>query len=443
MSDFERIAFLDEPALTGAQWWQKSVQGELSRRAAIVLGAGLAGLAIGGIALVASCNDDPSTDNEVTENRASLDMQRRYGWSFGANGEVLTLEGVRAESDPLAGQAQRKTLTALSIEPTDAALKPFYQAALLEVPSATPIEPPPADTTPLIPFVEAYVPILERDLETPFGAGLALSRLFARMTEKCALVIDLTGAHAMALAAGVSDRFAPVLIMPNWPHPRGVVRSHQALAALSIFHPLFDDNARARPAGAPPAFVLDADRALPVASEQRFDNRYRAALPPATVLQQLGIQHLFYVRPAEASANDSKDVHARFSEYAAAGVPVRMLYAADFLVREEPSVAQSNLPTPVAPPAAALPSRYATLGARPFSFGGETDDLPAFRATYFGGPGAAYGKGATWKPAAPDPAEANRSIGMVPVVVAGGIILGAQMARQRDSWSRSFGGGGG
>lgn len=441
MSDFERIAFLDEPPIAGAQWWQKSVQGEVSRRTLLIAGTAASAFAIAAtVVAVSTCADAP----ETTEERAALDMQRRYGWSFGANGEVLTLTGISAESDPLTGSTQRAQLPTLRLDPPEAWLKPFYQAALLEVSTAHPLEPPPADTSVMVPFPEAFVPIAERDLSMPFRAGLALARVLARVKEKCALVVDCTGAESIAIAAGAADVFTPVLLMPNWPHPRGVVKSHQALAALVIFQRYFTLAETTRAAGAPPVFVLDADRVAPLASaEQSFDNRYRAALPPAQALQAAGIQHLFYVRPVEATANDTKDVHVRFSEYGAAGIVVHMVHAADFFVRYAPSIPPTTAPKVVVPPDRPLPAGFTTLGDPPSSFGGETDDLPAFRATYFGEAGTAFGKGGQWKPPAPDPVAASRSVGMVPVVIAGGIILGAAMARQRDSWSRSWGGGGG
>lgn len=439
MADFERIAFLDEPPIAGAQWWQKSVQGELSRRTTLIaLGLGGVALTAGCAALVADCTKDDAP--ESTENRAALDMQRRYGWSFGANGEILTLGNLAADFDPSTGAVQRQQLAALTLGSIDPALRPFQQAALLEVPTATPVEPAPADTSVMQPFVEAYVPVVEAGLGASFRTGIAIARLFARVPEACALMIDLPGAESVAVAAGAATWFAPVLVMPNWPHPRGVVRSHQALAALTVFQAYF--SGATRKSGAPPAFVLDADRTLPLpAGEEKFDNRYRAAAPPAAAMKQLGIQHVFILRAVSAVADEAKDLHGRFAEWAAAGIGVHMLYGSDFFLRFVPSIAKpnANLPTPDA----VRPARYAALGEPPSSFAGEADDYATFRATYFGGPGTAYGKGGSWKLAPPDPAETTRSIGMVPVVVAGGIILGAQMARQRDSWSRGFGGGGG
>lgn len=434
MADFERIAFLDEPPLAGVQWWQKSVQGEVSRRATLIA------LGLGGLALTAGCvalsvNCAKENGPERTENRAALEMQRRYGWSFGANGEVLTLHGLSPAGS--LGSAQRNRLATLAFEPADARLKPFYQAALLEVTNAKPIEPPPADTSIMVPFQSAFLPVDEAGLGSSFRIGIAIARLFARLPEACALVIDLSGAQSVAVAAGAASALSPVLVMPNWPHPRGVVRSHQALAALAIFYELFTQASSTRKPNAPPSFVLDADRTLPVVSaEQDFDNRYRASVPSAAALKQLGIQHMFVLRAVSAVADEAKDLQARFTEWAAAGIPVHMLYASDFFLRFAPG---SETAAPVESP---LPL-YAELSQPPSSFAGEADDLAAFRATYLGGAGSAYGSGGTWKPARPDPAEPTRAIGMVPVVVVGGVILGAQMARMRDSWSRGSGGGGG
>ena len=54
-----------------------------------------------------------------------------------------------------------------------------------------------------------------------------------------ALVVDAPGPRAVALAAALADRFAPVFTFGNWPHPLGVVPAHETLAASLYYLPMF------------------------------------------------------------------------------------------------------------------------------------------------------------------------------------------------------------
>src|SRR5206468_979588 len=110
-----------------------------------------------------------------------------------------------------------------------------------------------------------------------------------------ALLIDVTGPEAIAAAAALADLFDPVFLFDNWPHPRGIVASHEVVAAAIYERPLFESAARRRRPGARPMFVIDSRRLTRYTDQaDAFDNRYLARLPSAAAFQRLGVRHLLY-----------------------------------------------------------------------------------------------------------------------------------------------------
>ena len=169
-------------------------------------------------------------------------------------------------------------------------------------------------------------------MEESYDRGRALAEAFdaAGRPHDTALVIDLHGPEAVAVAAGVADQFAPVFTFDNWPHPRGVVPSHETLGAALYYLPWLQKAAARRPAPAPPAFVLDADRLNPYRDEvEHFDNRYTVSLPSAARLQSLGVARVMYVRGGDG-APESDDLNADFAELERSGIPVRLVSLGDF-----------------------------------------------------------------------------------------------------------------
>jgi hypothetical protein len=110
----------------------------------------------------------------------------------------------------------------------------------------------------------------------------------------------------------------------NWPHPRGVVPSHETLAAVLYYWPTFRDAARSRPEGAPPLFVLDSNRLNGYRDEAaQFDNRYIARIPHAGELAALGVRRVVYVRPEQAEHRELDDLNAMFVAYQNAAIELR------------------------------------------------------------------------------------------------------------------------
>lgn len=451
MSDFRRLAFLDEPPIVGAQWWQDSISAAVSRRAtltALAIGAGVAALTVACGVTTHACSSSGTSgggasggdDDDEEELRPAIAMQRRFGWSFGANGVALPSSIALRETDPARIDDNRRTLVGdLSLWPPEAALRPFYSAALLEVVGAKPLEKPTADPAPMQPYPDAYAATSPAPLSEAFRFGAAVARLLRETgAAESALVVDLPGPDSMAFAAGAAEVFSPVLMMPNWPHPLGTVASHHTLSALVLFHPLLKEREAARKAPAPPLFVLDGERLKPlVDAALDFDNRYVATLPSPEQLAKAGVKRVYYVRNTRTMTDD---VAARLLEYSRdPALTVHMLLASE--VAPGPTK-----PDPRATPAKPLPPRYASIDKDPpLAFGGAANDVALFRSTYLGAPGARHGNAYSWDPQSiPAPTPPSTTIGAIPVVLAGGLIVGAALAKRRGSWSRAaYGSSGG
>lgn len=446
MSDFRRLAFLDEPPIVGAQWWQDSISAAVSRRAtltALAIGAGVAAMTVACGVTTHACSTSGGGasgggDDDEEELRPAIAMQRRFGWSFGANGVALPTSIALRETDPTRIDDNRRTLVSdLSLWPPEPALRPFYSAALVEVVGAKPLEKPTADPAPMQPYPEAYAATSPAALSQAFRSGAAVARLLRETgAAESALVVDLPGPDAVAFAAGAAEVFSPVLMMANWPHPLGAVASHHTLSALVLFHPLLKERETARKSPAPPLFVLDADRLKPLADAALdFDNRYVAALPSAEQLTKVGVKRVYYVRNARTMTDD---VATRLLEYTRdTALTLRMILTNELSPR--PADPHAAAPKP-------LPPRYASIdNDPPLAFGGLASDVPLFRSTYLGATGARHGDAYTWDPqSAPPPAPPSATLGAIPVVLAGGLIVGAALAKRRGSWSRAaYGSNGG
>jgi hypothetical protein len=331
---FARRAFFDQPELVGARWWQESLAthvNPVTRRKALAkivsIGflVGTAGL------LVALVRRRPDFD-ETTIDRDALELQKEQGWDVGRPGVSLDLPGRSAAdvagaldwSDALPGLAE-------ALAPARPELQPYYVPTLFQA-----LVPPTSAS-----LRAAIAPIHDADLDQAYARGQALAALFTDPSApgRTAVVVDAPGPTAVAVAAGMADRFDPVFLFDNWPHPAGVVPSQLALGAAVYYRPRFLAARATRPAGAPPVFVGDDQRLAPYKDQSdRFDNRYLLKLPSAARLQALGIDRLFYVRP-KGGELELDDLNDDFVALGRAGIQVKMVALDDF-ERGDPATPQ-------------------------------------------------------------------------------------------------------
>jgi hypothetical protein len=307
-------ARVDEPGLVGARWWQDSVVDPVGRRQAI-LGLLIAGgaLAVTGVAIEAC---EPT---KASRQRA-LDLQRKYGWSFGAATENLVFNGVSTEPfDP-----GRLAQMVAELTPRVAAHRPFYVQTLFESPLALPQVVSEADPTPIPPLAASLQPILTTSMRDVFQRAQQAVQALAAVPG-VALVVDLDGEDSVAFAAAASSLFDPVFLFDNWPHPHGVVPAHMALAAAVYYQPMLANAAQTGPRDSPAMFVLDRQRLNSyVDSADRFDNRWVARMPGVQALKGLGIKRLLYVCPI-STRMELDDLNDDFVADHAAGIAITLV----------------------------------------------------------------------------------------------------------------------
>jgi hypothetical protein len=429
--EFQKDAELDKPGIVGARWWNRSLVDEDRgvRRRQFLVGLTVAGgavaaasaLGVGFFSLVRGESTSLSLRN-------ALAMQRQFGWDFGARGVALVFDG-QAEGPFVRGDlvSMASVMSPLLRGPN----AKFYVGTLVESLFASPLAalPDPRDGRPApdaAPFrrvADVLMPVITPAMRRAYEVGEALARLASSHAD-LAVLADLAGPEAVALAAGAATVFEPVLLLDNWPHPHGVVPSHLTLAALAYYQPRFAS--QKRDALRPPLFVLDQAR-LSSYSEQsdRFDNRYYARVPPLAALAKDGIRELLYVVPTPSSLPEPSDLKGVLSqERGAAGVHVQALSLTDF----------------AADPTSGDSGRLLYGGSRrmdgafweDYGFGAKPVGAPR--------PGSPTTYGYRFVPVPQGPSPSLGTVGQVAVVVAAsGLILSAALDR-RGSMNRFAGG---
>jgi hypothetical protein len=377
-------ARVDEPGLVGARWWQDSVVDPVGRRHAILalLTVG-AGLGVAGVVFEAC---QPTTKDSRT---GALELQRKYGWSFGAATESLVFNGVSTEPfDP-----SRLGTMVTDLAPRAASHRPFYVATLFESPTALPQNVAEGDPTPIPSLKAALKPIFTNGMRSAFKAAQSAVQALAAVPG-AALVVDLDGQDSVAFAAGASSLFDPVFLFDNWPHPRGVVPAHLTLAAAAYYQPMLAKAAQSAAPNSQAMFVLDRQRLSTYTdSASQFDNRWVARMPGVQALRSLGIRRILYVCPS-SNARELDDLNDDFVTDKAAGIAITLVDVTAI----DPSSLQAEY----------VPSARRTLFSSGISGGGR-----------------------------PTPS----GFGTVPVVVAlaGGTLLGVSWSRS-GTWNRGWGG---
>lgn len=443
---FNREESLNEPGIIGARWWQRSLASgsdPITRRSAmssitVAVGAAMIGFAV--LGAVTGASSSSSSDDEFrTETRTSLDMQKEYGWSFGAVGESLTFDGVSQKPFDRAALARMPD----ELKPASRALAAYFVPTLFQSPTALPRTLPQGDATTVTPLKDALRPISTPAMDRAYKAGRALASLWRGQSTSAAVVVDLPGPEAVAFAAGAAGVLDPVFLFDNWPHPRGVVKAHLTLAAAAYYQPLFAK--KKAPSGAAPMFVLDRQRLSTYTDDAaQFDNRHVARVPPAAQMRSLGVSRVLYVAPTSADILEMDDLNDDFMLYKTSGIDVKIAAADAFST--DPSESTS-----VPPDEDGDASPRAYYGGRSATHLYFWIDYPWARSApataptepSFARPGASYSPRARVTPfssGAPSIRAKPRppGFGTVPVVIAAasGAILGAKLSRS-GSWNRS------
>lgn len=318
---FVREGHVAKPGIIGSHWWNREIAeaSALKTRRGLLTALAVSAVGVSTLGLLVF---EAVQEDTREERRPSLEMQRTYGWSFGATSETVAFDA----QFTTAYAADALPRLASDLTPTNEGLLRFFVPTLFQSPSALPrlTLPDPEPGAPQS-LASALRPIHTAGMTLAEDRARALAALLAEATGgRVALVFDLDGPESVAAAAGAADVYEPVFLFDNWPHPRGVVAAHLTLAAAVYHQPRFAQAAASRRAGAPPAFVLDRKRLSPYSDDMtQFDNRWLARLPLAADLKALEIKRVLYVVPAQTAPIDLRDAGAALNDWAAQGIEVR------------------------------------------------------------------------------------------------------------------------
>lgn len=292
------MSHTDKPIETSS-WFEA----QLTRRDAHKLGVGLAA-----VAALAGCDDEKVAELD------SLDAQKKGGWDVGDTQMTLAFtNGVQSDSKGGTGFKAYKDPKKLleATRPKTDAHKPWEMPTLMQ-------------SLEQLSLAQQMKPVSSAATLETYKKARSLGSLVTTVKEpeKTLMIVDLPGPHAVAAAAGMAEWVEPVFYFDNWPHPKGVVKSHETLGSLLYYAVELDEQKQKRSDKAPGALILDQDRLNPVTNpDTQFDNRYYALPPTVEDLKKAGVERVVYVTLDETT-QESDDLNDFAVEYAEAGLEV-------------------------------------------------------------------------------------------------------------------------
>lgn len=285
-------------------WWQA-----VDRRS-----FGKGALAFATLLSMSGCGSEEATTGEA------LAMQQKHGWNVGAAESRLLYAGGTSNVDAT-GSAdwQMYTDPTRLIEvwkPRTEEWAPFFVPTLLQSLKENTLR-------------SQLRPFLSNTMKTTFERAETLQKDLLSQVQnpgETFFIADIPGPEAVALGAGMAGWADIILGFDNWPHPWGVVRSHETLAALLAYSKVMQERAAKLPPSAPGLLLLDSQRLTPYTDETtQFDNRYIAdGLPSPTHLQRRGTKHVMYITADRSQKQESDDLNDVFVEYEKAGIKVSL-----------------------------------------------------------------------------------------------------------------------
>jgi len=302
------------------QWFTDHI----SRRS---LGKGLAWgavLAMAGVTVYQLAGDD---DTEVSQD--SLDLQKKEGWNVGSTDKPLTFDGSSATDSrgkALSGADPNYLISVY--QPRDPKWQPFFAPTLIQsLESQTSLR-------------SQIRPVHTGQMDETYQRAEALRNLISQTPNpgQTLIISELPGPQSIALGAAMADTAHLVPVFDNWPHPLGVVRSHETIGAMSYYAGEIDEKRSKLKENAPALMLLDSNRLTAYTDQDtQFDNRYLAKLAPADQIKQRGVQQVIYLVKDQNQKEELDDVNDDLVEWQKQGINVRMLRLSDFKPYDEPS----------------------------------------------------------------------------------------------------------
>jgi hypothetical protein len=308
-----------------APWFTKHI----SRRA---VGKGLAWTAVLGMAGVTIYKFAGSGDSEV--NYDSLELQKKEGWDVGSTNRALVFsEGVTAYDSRQKTWSGYDPNYLISIyQPRSSQWQPFFVTTLLQSLSQLSLN-------------SQIRPIRTSAMNETYARTEGLRNLISQSpnADETLIIADLPGPESIAAGAALAETAQLVPVFDNWPHPLGVVRSHETLGALIYYAHEIEEKKSKLSDNAPVVLLLDSNRLAPYTDQDSlFDNRYLAKLPQADQLKQRGIKQVIYLIKDQKQNQELDDINDDFVEWQKNGINVRMLRLSEFKPAEEPVQASTG-----------------------------------------------------------------------------------------------------
>jgi len=184
---------------------------------------------------------------------------------------------------------------------------------------------------------------LKHDVVGPCEADpwpVSAFRLPAWIDPATLLLIDLPGPKTVALGAVLGASGCDlVCTFNNWPHPKGLLRVENTLAALLRYASWLDEKRIAYPTPGPVAWLCDAERlGTRTGKPGEFDNRYYiedGIMPGPKLLRTHSITRVIYVSSKAGAINADLGVHLH--AYGKDGFQVGLAVASDDGVLNDPA----------------------------------------------------------------------------------------------------------
>jgi len=254
----------------------------------------------------------------------SLDLQKKEGWNVGAKESRLFFTST-TEEDASGSKDWRPytdpTRLLAAWQPRTEAWRTFYTPTLMQALKDESLR-------------AQMRLIVNHGMREAFTRGETMRRDLLSQVDKGAetfFLVDLPGPEAVAFGAAMAGWADVLPSFDNWPHPRGVVRSHDTLAALLYYAAYVEEHKKPLPESAPGLLLLDSQRlAAYTDADNQFDNRYIATVPSATALQQRGVKNIMYIVPNREQKHESDDLNDDFVAFKDAKLKVVLFPLNDF-----------------------------------------------------------------------------------------------------------------
>jgi hypothetical protein len=339
----------NKPGSSGDQmteWFTRHI----SRRS---VGKGLAwgaALAMAGVTVYQLADDD---DAEVSED--SLDLQKKQGWNIGSTDKALSFVGATTtDSRGNPYRAFDPNYLISVYQPRDPQWQAFFVPTLIQSLSQTSLS-------------SQMKPVNAPAMADTYERAGALRNLISQTpnAKQTLIISDLPGPESIAVGAAMADTAHLVPVFDNWPHPLGVVRSHETLGAMAFYAGEIDEKRSKLSENAPALILLDSNRLAPYTDQDtQFDNRYLAKLPPADQLKQRGVQQVIYLVKDQNQTQELDDINEDLVEWQKQGINVRMLRLSDFRPYDEPA---QTLASGASTPSSSTVHRHYYYGGSPWA----------------------------------------------------------------------------